>query len=232
MKSKDLLMIALLVLIFLPFILSDGMYQFYLKFNKDHGLIMAMLKFGILATIGEMIGMRIKTGEYYAKGFGIVPRAIVWGFLGITIAIAFYVFSKGIPACINHFAPWDAIGAMSGAFTMTKLFSAFCISAAMNLVYAPVMMTFHKITDTHIAQNDGKMSCLLKAIPFANILTNINWNVQWNFVFKKTIPFFWIPAHTITFLLPPQFQVLFAAILGIVLGVIMAIAAVMNKKKA
>jgi hypothetical protein len=231
MKLKDLWMIALLVLIFLPFFLSADMYQFYLKFNKEHGLVMAMLKFAILATLGEMIGQRIKTGEYYAKGFGILPRAVVWGFLGITIALAFYVFSKGVPVCLNHFSPWNAVAAMAGPFTLTKLFTAFCISAAMNLVYAPIMMTLHKITDTHIAQNNGSLGCLLKPITFSKILTNINWDVQWNFVFKKTIPFFWIPAHTITFLLPPHFQVLFAAILGIVLGVILAIAAVKGKKK-
>jgi len=46
---------------------------------------------------------------------------------------------------------------------------------------------------------------------------------MWNFIFKRTIPFFWIPAHTITFLLPPEFRVLFAALLGIALGLILAI---------
>ena len=50
------------------------------------------------------------------------------------------------------------------------------------------------------------------------------------FVFKKTIPFFWIPAHTITFLLPGQYQVLFAALLGVALGIILSIAAVMSRK--
>ncbi|WP_321415721.1 Mpv17/PMP22 family protein [uncultured Desulfobacter sp.] len=48
-------------------------------------------------------------------------------------------------------------------------------------------------------------------------------------MFKKTLPFFWIPAHTITFLLPPDFQVLFAAILGIVLGIILAVAGLSKK---
>jgi hypothetical protein len=33
-----------------------------------------------------------------------------------------------------------------------------------------------------------------------------------------------VPAHTITFMLPPYFQVVFAALLGIVLGVILALA--------
>jgi hypothetical protein len=42
-------------------------------------------------------------------------------------------------------------------------------------------------------------------------------------VFKKTIPFFWYPAHTITFLLPSEQRVLFAALLGIALGVLLAL---------
>ena len=63
------------------------------------------------------------------------------------------------------------------------------------------------------------------------ILGRINWNVQWNFVFKKTIPFFWIPAHTITFLLPEDYQVAFAALLGIALGVILSFAAIKGKAK-
>jgi len=53
--------------------------------------------------------------------------------------------------------------------------------------------------------------------------------VQWNFVFKKTIPFFWYPAHTITFLLPVDYQVLFAAILGIALGTILAMASLKGR---
>jgi hypothetical protein len=59
----------------------------------------------------------------------------------------------------------------------------------------------------------------------AEMFANINWKAQWGFVFKKTIPFFWYPAHTITFLLPAEQRVLFAAVLGIVLGVLLAVAA-------
>jgi hypothetical protein len=35
---------------------------------------------------------------------------------------------------------------------------------------------------------------------------------------------FWIPAHTITFMLPVSLRILFAAALGIVLGIILALA--------
>ena len=57
----------------------------------------------------------------------------------------------------------------------------------------------------------------------------MNWDVMWNFVFLKTIPLFWFPAHTITFLLPPDFQVLFAALLGIALGLILAFASLKGR---
>jgi hypothetical protein len=90
-------------------------------------------------------------------------------------------------------------------------------------------MTFHKITDTHILENKGTVKGFLSPISIGRIMTNLNWNVQWNFVFKKTIPLFWYPAHTITFLLPAEYRVLFAALLGVALGVILSIA---NLKKA
>jgi hypothetical protein len=102
---------------------------------------------------------------------------------------------------------------------------SFSISTALNLFYAPVMMTFHKITDMHILENGGTLRGFFSPLDFARIFKEINWKVQWNFVFKRTIPLFWIPAQTITFLLPEEFRVLFAAFLGIVLGVLLAIAA-------
>ena len=45
----------------------------------------------------------------------------------------------------------------------------------------------------------------------------------------KTIPFFWVPAHTITFMLPPEYQIVMAAYLSVALGIILGI---MPKKSA
>ena len=101
----------------------------------------------------------------------------------------------------------------------------------MNLIYAPMLMTFHKITDAHIMGNGGTLAGLFKPIRFGELLKGIDWGVMWNFVFKKTIPIFWIPAHTITFLLPPMWRVLFAALLSVALGIFLAIASAMSRKK-
>jgi len=227
-KRQDIYFVAGFVLLFLPFFASSKVYDAYTHFNHYHGFIMAFIKFAILATLGEVIGLRIKTGKYTQPGFGVLPRAVVWGFLGITIKLAFIIFASGTPAFLEYMGLQNAKGIFSGDFSGSKLLIAFSISAAMNLIYAPVMMTLHKITDTHILSTGGTIKGLLTPIPFSKILTGLNWNVQWNFVFKKTIPFFWIPAHTITFLMPSDFRVLFAALLGIVLGVILAVA---NMKK-
>lgn len=224
MKRNDIIFIICFILLFLPFFISDSVFNFYDSFNKEHGMITSFIKFAILATIGESIGLRIRNGVYNQKGFGLIPRAIVWGFLGLTIKMAFVIFATGTPKFLAYLGYTEAVDAMKGSFSGLKLFVAFSISATMNLIYAPVMMTLHKITDTHIVNNGGTVGGLFKKIKFGEIMASMNWSVQWNFVFKKTIPFFWIPAHTITFLLPVQYQVLFAAILGIVLGVLLAIA--------
>lgn len=220
MKKSDLFLLLFLGLIFLPFILSTLLFQAYDGFNKEHGMIMSFVKFGILATLGELIGQRIRTGRYINPGFGILPKAIVWGFLGLTINMAFIIFSKGTPAFLGYLG-FDVTRTDGFALFLT----AFSISAAMNLIYAPVMMTLHAITDRHIQAHKGEISALVNRIKFGEIMQTMDWKRQWSFVFARTIPFFWIPAHTITFLLPPEFRVLFAALLGIVLGVIMALAA-------
>lgn len=230
MKKNDLLFVAFMAALFLPFFVSADAYAFYNQANAEHGMLLSFLKFALLATAGEMLGLRIRTGSYNQPGFGILPRAIVWGLLGLTIKLAFVIFGKGTPAFLTYMGLEDVGSLMGGAFGAGKLLVAFSISAAMNLIYAPVMMTLHKITDTHILNNGGTLRGLLRPIRFGDIMTGINWQVQWNFVFKKTIPFFWIPAHTITFLLPEQFQVLFAALLGIALGVILAVASLKGRR--
>ncbi len=193
-------------------------------------MIMSFIKFAILATLGESIGLRLKSGVYNKKGFGLIPRAIVWGFLGLTIKLAFVIFANGAPAFLGSLGFSEMGQVMRGEFTAIKLLGSFTISATLNIIYAPFLMTIHKITDTHITNNGGTIGGLFRPIKFGEIMVNMNWDVQWNFVFKKTIPFFWIPAHTITFLLPAEYQILMAAALGVVLGVFMAVASIKGNK--
>lgn len=230
LKRADLYFIAILLLLFLPFLLSSQLLAAYKQFNHEHGLFTSFIKFAVLATLGEVLGLRIRTGNYILKGFGIIPRMFVWGFIGITVKISFIIFATGTPAFLEYAGIHNATEALYGKLNTEKVFVSFCTSVFMNIFYAPVMMTFHKITDMHITSHNGGLKALVSPLDFSKIFVNLNWSVQWNFVFKKTIPFFWIPAHTITFLLNPDYQVLFAAFLGVMLGVILAVADMMDKR--
>ncbi len=225
MKTKDLIFLLAAAAIFLPFACSEVLYNEYVAFNAAHGMVMSFLKFSILGTMGELLGLRISTGEYCRPGFGVLPRAIVWGLLGMWINTAFVVFSNGIPAFAEYLGVQNAAGILAGELGWEKILLAFAISVMMNTSFGPVFMTIHKITDTHILNNGGTLRGFLRPIQMSQIIQQLNWKVQWEFVFKKTIPFFWFPAHTITFLLPGEMRVLFAALLGVLLGVILSIAA-------
>jgi hypothetical protein len=131
----------------------------------------------------------------------------------------------GVPAFLAELGLLDPASAAFGS----KLLRAFGISLIMNVTWAPFFMTLHKITDIHIEKNGGAARCLLRPIDMVEAFNRINWQSLWGFVFKKLIPLFWVPAHTVTFLLPPYFQVIFAAALGVVLGVTLAMA---GQKKA
>ncbi len=235
MKKKDLIFFLIASVIIFPYLPFKFFNSFHssILYNEDYWIITSFIKFAFLATLGEVIGLRIRTGNYYEQGFGLLSRMFVWGILGLTIKIAFVVFAAGIPTLVEkHF--WvagakesmqykDIFEAHEHGLGAVRLLSAFLISTIMNLTYAPVMMTFHKITDTHIAQQGGSFIKFFSPIPIRKIFPNINWDLQWNFIFKKTIPLFWIPMQTINFMIAPEYRVVIAAFLGIVLGILLSV---------
>ncbi len=229
MKKSDYIAILCVAMVIVLFSCSSYARELFSLANSRHGYLMSFAKFAILASFGEMLALRIVSGHYWQQGFGLMARMLVWGFLGMLIKAAFTIFATGTPYMLASIGlPIDATTLTTGSFSM-RLVTAFAISCTLNTIFAPVMMTLHKITDTHIARTKGQLTTLLP-IDFAGILSQIDWNILWSFVFKKTIPLFWIPAHTITFLLPAELRILFAAFLGIMLGLILAIAG--NRKKA
>ncbi|MBQ9474060.1 MAG: hypothetical protein IJU81_06590 [Bacteroidales bacterium] len=230
MKKADWLLILCVVVVLTPFFIpATGFFAWFNSATSNHPFIMAFFKFAILATLGEMLALRIRKGVYCEKGFGVLPRMIVWGFLGMAIAMAMVIFKTGVPAFLEAVSGCGkgTMAALLAAehFSWGKLGVAFAVSVLMNTIFAPVMMTFHKCTDIHITDNGGTVRGLLRPMPMRDIMAHkIDWGQMWGFVFKKTIPLFWFPAHTITFILPPNMQVLFAALLGVALGLILALA--------
>jgi hypothetical protein len=204
-----LLFVALVVFVFV----YPPSYGGYTRLYAAAPGALSFLKFAVLATFGEMLVARLRTGRYLPPAFGLVPKAIVWGILGVFIWIAFGVFSNGVAATFFAGLTEPAVG--------MQILRAFTISFFMNIIFAPMMMMTHHLTDTYIAEHEGRFP--LGQFALRPLLGRINWDKMWGFVFKKTIPLFWIPAHTITFLLPAEIRVLFAVVLSVVLGLLLTI---------
>jgi len=186
---------------------------------SNYPVLSSFFKFALLATSGEVIAYRVRLKAWPGPEFGIFPKAIAWGVLGVLILFAFKIFAKGVPEICGSLLP------LTDQDQANMILVAFYISLFMNCIFAPVMMLLHRIIDIKIEAGAGRLSSLITLSPSINELFNaVSWEKMWGFVFKKTIPFFWIPAHTITFLLPPAWRILFAAILSVALGIILAYA--------
>ena len=82
MKKQDFIFILGVAVLLLPFFICRPVYEWYHAFNAAHGMIMSFLKFAILSTLGEMIGLRISAGVYCRKGFGGFAPDVCMGDIG------------------------------------------------------------------------------------------------------------------------------------------------------
>ncbi|MDP3179776.1 MAG: hypothetical protein Q8M76_17840 [Spirochaetaceae bacterium] len=187
-----------------------------LELTKEHPYALGFAKFAILATMGELLAIRLSAGSWI-KPAGFLRRVAVWGLIGVLVTLMFEVFSAGVRSAIAKGLLWAGEGAFSTVAT------AFLISLVMNFAFAPVFMIAHRMSDTYLdaaaVREPGAARHRL-----ADIVAKIDWRGMIGFVILKTIPFFWVPAHTITFLLPAEYRIIMAAYLSIALGIILALA--------
>ncbi|MFH0767460.1 MAG: hypothetical protein V1920_05155 [Bacillota bacterium] len=161
---------------------------------------------------------RIRKGTYFGDR-GIVLKFMVWGILGMIFVIIFKVFASGVAAAQTaRLLPFVTSASFFGL-----LLTAFMTSILMNVFFAPTFMLLHRITDRYIELGKGKINNILH-VKFKDVVSHIDFHEFLRFVVLKTIPFFWIPAHTITFMLPENYRVLMAAYLSIVLGILLSLA--------
>ena len=213
----SLLLVFVLIVVFEP---SRVVFE---ELTENYPYMMGFVKVSILATMGELLANRIAKGHY--KGiYGLPYRFIVWGFLGCVFVVIFPIFYEGVyqvqQASLLPFISHDYFGGL--------LLTAFFTSAFMNLFFAPTFMALHRVTDTYIDLGQGKFKQIIK-VKLDDCITHINWNRFISFVVLKTIPLFWIPMHTITFLLKEEYRILLAASLSIALGVLLSLASKRNK---
>ncbi|MGE4378945.1 MAG: hypothetical protein AB7E16_03430 [Candidatus Izemoplasmatales bacterium] len=219
MKKLDyfflLFFVSIVTLLILPFT-----RDFIGDSSSKYPYLMGFIKTSILASYGEMLASRLMTKNYFSKN-KFIFRFIVWGFLGMAFVLVFKIFDQGIKASLAaNLLPNVATGTF-----FDNIYIAFLTSFFMNIIFAPTFMILHRFTDTYLDLTKEKEKTNIK-----NIIETIDWNNFFSFVVFKTIPLFWIPAHTITFLLPENFRVLSAGFLSIALGLILSIAKIKKQK--
>lgn len=208
MKKGDYIWGGIILLIGI-ILLVEKTRDAFILFTDSYKLLGGFIKFAILSTMGEMLAQRLESKEWKFQSY-FFTRVIIWGIIGVVITLMFTIFDAGVTRVLE-------IKLLPGG--ESKFVFAFFTSAVMNLTFAPTFMFTHKITDTYL---DMKYEGI-KDISIKSIATRIDLNRFLSFVIGKTIPLFWIPAHTITFLIPGEYRVLFAASLSIALGVLLAI---------
>ncbi len=202
MKKTDGLFILFIVVV-LVLLINPLTHHAFFGFTDRYVLLGGFIKFFLFATIGDVISHRIKRGNYRLPG--LFKKAVLWGILGVFIVMIFTIFFTGTKTLqTQRILPFEGI----------LFFTALFTSVLMNLFFAPTMMFLHRLGDQII---DDRLAGIKS---FGVSLKNINYHAFLHMLFK-TIPLFWIPAHTITFLLPQTYRAFYASLLGIMLGLLL-----------
>ena len=182
--------------------------------SASHPYIMGFVKFALLATSGELIAIKMASGKF-AKPSYLIARIVIWGIIGIWITYMMKIFFLGSGAMMEAgLLPGGKLDTSSIGY---KLLRAFATAATMNLTFGPTFMAVHKCSDTYLALRAQKGN----GVKLSEVIDAVDWKRFVSFTIFKTVPIFWIPAHTVTFLLPSEYQVMLAALLSVALGVIL-----------
>jgi hypothetical protein len=166
----------------------------YIQWVRDHPMTSAAVQFGLLGTVGEIISCSIKAKRFAlpGKGYQVAAKVLAWAVLGIVIKYGFAGMKGFTRALLDH--------QMLPSIFDSGVGWAFAVSVLTNVFFGPQMMLLHRLEDNLISWERNLAG-----------LTTAWWTLLW----------FWIPAHTVTFSLPTEYQIGLAALWSVVLGVIL-----------
>ncbi len=170
----------------------------YRLWVQSHPFLSAALQFGLLGTLGELVaaGLRARRPALPCTSSELLAKVVAWALLGLVIKAGFVGMRGFTQALLEHHILPGFLGAGVG--------QAFALSTLTNTFFGPQMMLFHRLEDNLILRRRG-FEGMARAL----------WTLLW----------FWIPAHTLTFSLPVDFQIGLAALWSVVLGLILGAAA-------
>jgi len=166
--------------------------NWYISLVTAHPIASAMAQFAVLGTLGEVFSRWLAERRVFLP-FG--SRGTLLRMLGWSLlAVCIKYAFTGFVAFVDGLAAHGMLPALSPAG------KAFAVSLSMNLQFGPFLVIAHRLIDNTI---DGRPN-------WANLdkgLLSLLW--------------FWVPAHTVTFLLPPVFRIGLAAVWSLALGLIL-----------
>jgi hypothetical protein len=168
----------------------------YISWVTAHPLWSAAVQFALLGTLGEALSLLVRRRPLSALGawWRVLMKIAAWGLLGVVIKYGFTGMKGFVDALIaKSMLPQAGHGSVLWGFL---------VSVFTNVFFGPQMMFFHRLEDCLIA---GKWD-----------LTGLK--KAW-----LTLLWFWVPAHTVTFSLPAEYQIGLAALWSVVLGLIMGL---------
>jgi len=166
--------------------------NWYIELVTTQPIITAIIQFAVLGTLGD------------AVSHWIVKRKIFSPYDAKTLILKIIEWSILAVMIKYAFIGFNGfVEALIDNNYLPQLYGiskSFAISTSMNLQFGPFLVIMHRLMDNLIA---GKQ----------------NWkNLDKGFY---SLLWFWIPAHTITFILPKEFQIGLAALWSLALGIIL-----------
>lgn len=170
------------------------MMSVYVSWVTARPMLSAAVQFAILGTLGEMVASSLKRRCLVlpCKGPQIAAKCLAWALLGLVIKYGFTGMKGFTQTLLDK--------GMLPAFLNHGLGKAFAVSVLTNTFFGPQMICFHRIEDNWILGQHGFQG-----------IQKAWWTLLW----------FWIPAHTLTFSLPAEYQIGLAAFWGLVLGILL-----------
>ena len=166
--------------------------NWYIELVTAHPILTAMLQFAVLGTLGDAVSHWIVKRKIFS------PYDVKTLILKIIEWSILAIMIKYAFIGFQGFA--DSLINQSYLPQLNGIGRSFTVSALMNLQFGPLLVIMHRLMDNLIA---GKQ----------------NWkNLDKGFY---SLLWFWIPAHTITFILPKEFQIGLAALWSLALGIIL-----------
>jgi len=166
--------------------------EWYIALVTEHPISTAMAQFAVLGTLGEMASKWVVARRFFTPFNAGATLLKMLEWSLLAVCIK-YAFTG-----FNGF-----VDILTGHGLLPELGRggrAFAISFFMNLQFGPFLVIAHRLLDNIVARKSN-WARLDKG------LLSLLW--------------FWIPAHTMTFMLPKPFQIGLAALWSVVLGLLL-----------